>query len=141
MGTEVNVNNKNNGGSVIAIVILCLLIGVSGYFAYKYRTKYKEQKTISQQLSNSINNLQDTAKAYKIKWNDGQKTSAATISALYLTNSNLEQLYKDKLEAAYKMGAKNNKIQSISTASTIVHDTISTVAVIVTGKQIGRAHV
>lgn len=117
MGTEVNVNNKNGNGSVWAVVFLILLSGVLGYFAYKYHAKLKEEKQVSAHLEKSLNSSQDTAKTYKVKWENGAKTSAAKVEPLYIKKDNAKKIYPKDLSAAKKMGAVNEDVNSISTAS------------------------
>jgi hypothetical protein len=128
MGTEVNVK-QNSGGSGIIIAILLFMLIASMGGGYYYYNKYHKEKTTSYNLTNSINSLQDTATTYKIKWENGIKSSAAVVEPLYLKKSNVKKLYAGDLEIAKKMGATNEDINSISTSIIETKDTAHNVPV------------
>ena len=128
MGTEVNVNNKGSGGNWV-IAILSVLLIFTGLLCYKYYNKAQHQKSVSTELSRSLNSMQDTAKLYKIRWNNGVTTQAAVTQPLYLKKDNAKKLFSADVAVAKKMGAKNEDFNSLSAAGIQTQDSAKHITV------------
>lgn len=119
MSTNINIDTSSNS-SKFKILIIILILGLLGlaYYGKKYKEKFKAQKELAQNLSESINHLNDTVKTYQIKWENGKKTYAAKVEAIQVEKSNFEKLYKDEVIKAKKLGVKLNDINSVSQIQT-----------------------
>lgn len=130
MSTDININNKGNGGRWTVIILLVLLI-ITGWFATKYYGKAKKQKAISTALSKSLTTLQDSATIYKVRWQNGVTTQMAVTQPLFIKKDNAKKLFPKEVKIAKKMGARNEDFNSFSTAQTITKDSIRNVPVYV----------
>ena len=118
-------NDNNNGGNASAV--LSLIVGILVFlsiFCYnkwqKTKQKYNDEKDKTELLSESISNLSDTAKVYKLKLNDSVSVMAAKVNALTVSNNTL--MGKEKELRAAKVSKK--EIKSISSVATVVHDSV-----------------
>ena len=118
-------NNNNNGGgaSTVLSLITAILVFLS-IFCYnkwqKTKQKYNDEKDKTELLSESISNLSDTAKVYKLKLNDSVSVMAAKVNALTVSNNTL--MGKEKELRAAKVSKK--EIKSIASVATVVHDSV-----------------
>ena len=118
-------NDSNNGGDASAV--LSLIVGILVFlsiFCYnkwqKTKQKYNDEKDKTELLSESISNLSDTAKVYKLKLNDSVSVMAAKVNALTVSNNTL--MGKEKELRAAKVSKK--EIKSIASVATVVHDSV-----------------
>lgn len=119
MGTEVNINNKGNGGGQWAIIILLFLLIITGWFANRYYNRAKKQKEISTALSKSLNTLQDSAHLYKVRCKNGITTQMVVVQPLTIKKDNAKKLFPGEVKIAKKMGARNEDFNSF--ASGVIH--------------------
>ena len=118
-------NDNNNGGNASAV--LSLIVGILVFlsiFCYnkwqKTKQKYNDEKDKTELLSESISNLSDSAKVYKLKLNDSVSVMAAKVNALTVSNNTL--MGKEKELRAAKVSKK--EIKSIASVATVVHDSV-----------------
>lgn len=122
-------NENNNGGGVSTVLslITAILVFLS-IFCYnkwqKTKQKYNDEKDKTELLSESISNLSDTAKVYKMKLNDSVSVMAAKVNELTISRENIKSALYGK-EQEFK-GAKVNKrnIKSIASVASVVHDSV-----------------
>lgn len=122
-------NDNNNGGGVSTVLslITAILVFLS-IFCYnkwqKTKQKYNDEKDKAELLSESISNLSDTAKVYKLKLSDSASVMAARINELTVSRNNIKSVLYGK-EQELK-GAKVNKrnIKSSASVASVVHDSV-----------------
>ena len=110
---------QNNFGNGIFFFFIALLMS---FLFYRYYSKYTEEKAVSQSLSESITNLSDSAKIYKVKFEDGKKRSVAQISALSMKTDNIKALYDEKVKEMKRLGIKVKSVKSVTSAATVTRD-------------------
>lgn len=130
MSTDVNINNKSNGGQWFVITLLVLLI-ITGWFAKRYYDKEKKQKAISTALSKSLNTLRDSATLYKVRWENGITTQMAVAQPLQIKKDNARKLFPTDVRIAKNMGAQNEDFNSFACAQTVTKDSVRNVPVYV----------
>ena len=122
-----NDNNNGGGASTVLSLITAILVFLS-IFCYnkwqKTKQKYNDEKDKTELLSESISNLSDTAKVYKMKLNDSVSVMAAKVNELTISRENIKSALYGK-EQEFK-GAKVNKrnIKSIASVASVVHDSV-----------------
>ena len=110
-------NNENNigKGMLIAFSLLMVVFFYSTFAFYnkwkKEKVKYETEKAITKGLSESISNMDDTARIYKIKLNDTVSVMAAEIRSLNLSKDNISSVLGDKVNElkAAKISNRNLK--------------------------------
>lgn len=120
---KVEIQN-GNGGKWIYILILALICGFLIYLTSTYKKKYDTEKARYDQLSYSVNRMNDSVKIYKKKWSDGFYRWNTETTALYLKNANIEDLYHDKVRELKQMGIKMKDINSASFMATETVDSV-----------------
>ena len=122
-----NDNNNGGGASTVLSLITAILVFLS-IFCYnkwqKTKQKYNDEKDKTELLSESISNLSDTAKVYKLKLNDSVSVMAVKVNALTISRENIKStlLGKEKELKAAKVSKK--EIKSVASIATTVHDSV-----------------
>ena len=125
MSTKVEI--KNSRGIPYFLIIVLILVG---FFGYSYYTKYKAVLVERDAFSNNVYALQNELK--KVRVNDS--IEAAQVYALSLSESDYKRLYADEIARNNKLVKHIDQIQSVTSVSATVRDTVYVPSEYVDGK-------
>lgn len=116
---KVEVDSGGPNKLILAIVAILFAMLVTAIFAaFSYRERYHIQKEHSADLSASLSSIHDSAKFFQVKWENGTKTSAASINALKMDFKNLQSLYRGEIDKARRLGANPRDINAVTQVHT-----------------------
>ena len=122
-----NDNNNGGGASAVLSLIAAILVFLS-IFCYnkwqKTKQKYNDEKDKTELLSESISNLSDTAKVYKMKLNDSVSVMAAKVNELTISRENIKSVLSEKEKELKAAKVSKKEIKSITSVATVVKDSV-----------------
>lgn len=124
-----NENNSGKGiGISIAFSIFMIAILFSTFTFYnkwkKEKQKYENEKVKTEMLSESISNMGDTARIYKVKLNDTVSVMAAEINELNFSKDNINKILGDKVNELKAIKIKNSELSSFISVRSQTKDSI-----------------
>lgn len=132
--TQIKINNSNNGKGASAVFSILLVIAVVCSFIFY--NKWQKEKTKSELYSESISNLSDTAKVYKIRLNDTVSVMAAKIKSLYVAKENINTVLSDKIDELKAAKVRHKDLKNFTSIGTVTKDSVITIVYVDTLKNL-----
>lgn len=123
-------NTENNSGKGIAIAFSIFMIAIlfsTFTFYNKWKAekqKYESEKVKTKLLSESISNMDNTARIYKVKLNDTVSVMAAEINELNFSKNNINKILGDKVNELKAVKVKNNELNTFVSVRSKTKDSI-----------------
>lgn len=123
-------NTENNSGKGIAIAFSIFMIAIlfsTFTFYNKWKAekqKYESEKVKTRLLSESISNMDNTARIYKVKLNDTVSVMAAEINELNFSKNNINKILGDKVNELKAVKVKNNELNTFVSVRSKTKDSI-----------------